>query len=348
MTTIEQRNRTFLRDLFSGPFPGHGIIMCPEAPPSPLGDFTLSPRPVRDWVPWAVERYRNQLRSLEHFQDDSVPYVNLNTNTGIFAAAFGCQLHVYAEETNACALPCVETAAEADRLPEPSLNAPTLARIFELARLVRRELGPEVPISVPDIQSPFDIAALIWRKEKLLLAMCDAPEAVHRLVDKCTRLLERFLTEFRREMGEVNFCHCPVAWAPPELGCWLSEDEAGTMSVDMFDEFCIPPLADLSRRFGGLFMHCCATADHQYGEFLKIPNLRGLNRLFQAPGPAPAIEAFAGHAVLIEAWYPLALYSEMLAMAKADSRFLFNLGPVPPAEADAAYLKLRALCGRAS
>lgn len=346
MTTLVQRNRAFLTDLFAGPFPGHGVIMSPEWPANALGDFTTSARPVADWVPWAVTTYRKQLENHERFHDDSVPYVNLNTNTGIFAAAFGCRLHVYDEPTNACALPHVDSPADADRLPEPSLDAPTLARIFELARLVRRELGPDVPISVPDIQSPFDIAALIWRKESLLLAMYDAPESVKRLVDMCLRLLKKFLVEFRRELGEVNYCHCPIAWAPPDLGCWLSEDEAGTVSVEMFDEFCLPPLVELSRTFGGLFMHCCATADHQYGEFRKIPQLRGLNRVFQAPGPKPAIDAFSGHTVFVQSWCPVDFYAEMLAMARPDSRFLFNLGPLPPADADAAYARLRGLCGR--
>lgn len=346
MTARLQCNRQFLRDLFAGPFPGHAIILSPPGIASPLGDFTVGTRPVAEWLPWALANYHARVALHERSGDDSVPYVGLNTNTGVFAAAFGCRLHVYQEETNACALPCVETPQEAERLPEPSLESPTLARVLELARLVRRELGPEVPIGVPDIQSPFDIAALVWRKEQLFLAMYDAPEAVLALVDKCHRLLVRFLDEFRRQVGEVNLCHCPYAWAPPELGCWLSEDEAGALSVEMFAEFCLPSLVEMSRRFGGLFMHCCAAADHQYGQFARIPNLRGLNRVFQAPGPKPAIDAFSGRAVFMQAWGGLDDYRRMLEMARPDTRFLFNLGPLPDADAERAHAELRRLCRR--
>ena len=348
MTSLEARNRRFLTDLFAGPFRGHGIIVCASSEdPDHLGDFTISSRPVSDWVPMHLAQYRARVRSLETLQDDAVPYVSLGTNTGLFAAAFGCPIHVYEGlETNAAARPIVRTASEADRLAIPSLDAPGLARVFELARLLRRELGPDVPISVPDIQSPFDVAALIWNKEDFYLAVIDDPEAVKRLVGKCGDLLVRFLTTFAREVGEVNFCHCPYAWAPPRLGCWLSEDEAGCLSPRMFDEFCMPWLLDLSAKFGGLFMHCCAAADPHYGSFRRIPNLRGLNRVFQAPGAGPAIEAFAGRTVLVQAWSDDDFMARMLDLARPESRFLFNIDPGPEADVMARYELLRARCPR--
>jgi len=348
MTSLEKRNRRFLTDLFAGPFRGHGIIVSATSDdPDHLGDFTISSRPVSDWVPLHVAQYQARVKSLETFQDDAVPYVSPYTNTGLFAAAFGCPIHVYeGMATNAAARPIVRTAAEADRLAEPSLDAPALWRVFELARLLRRELGPDVPIGVPDIQSPFDIAALIWNKEDFYLAVIDEPAAVKRLVDKCGELLVKFIVRFAREFGEVNFCHCPYAWAPPRLGCWLSEDEVGCVSPRMFDEFCMPWLVDLSRTFGGLFMHCCANADPHYRSFGRIPDLRGLNRVFQSPGPGPAIEAFAGQTVLIQAWSDDDFMARMLDLARPGSRFLFNIAPGPVADVMARYERLRARCPR--
>lgn len=346
MTKLEARNRKFLGDLFAGPFRGHGIIVIPEYPDHNLGDFSASRKPVKQWLPWIVAAYHARVKSMELFEDDSVPYACLATHTGVFAAAFGCKVHVYREQVPACALPCVATAKEADRLPEPTRYGVALERVLELAHLARAALGPEVPISVPDIQSPFDIAALIWKKESMLMAMYDEPESVKRLVDKCHRLLTRFLQEFRRDFPECNFIHCPTAWAPPALGCSLSEDEAGSMSVAMFEEFCLPSLVDLSRSFDGLFMHCCAAADHQYASFRKIPDLRGLNRVFQAPGPLPAIRAFAGRTVLMQAWMSADQYIDMVDNAQPGSRFLFNLLQQPPDDLRRSYDRLRARCPR--
>jgi len=344
------QNRHYLTDLFAGPFPGHAIVM--DAPPRedylamrPYGDFALPHRPLSAWLPHLLWRYEDDLKWHETTDDDSVPYVKLSTGTELFAAAFGCPVHVY-DDSPPCALPLVTTAEEADRLQVPSLDAPPLARVFEMARLVRERVGPETPIAVPDIQSAFDIAALIWRKEDLFVAMLTQPDAVKRLVDKCQQLLKTFFDHFLHEVGESNLCHCPVAWAPPELGVWLSEDEAGSLSAPMFAEFCLPTLSDLSATYGGLFLHCCATADHQYKNFAKIPDLRGLNRVFQKPGPGPAIETFSEQTVLMVAWTSEEKVYEMLDMARPETRFLFNMGAQPLEESKRTYDRLRARCPR--
>jgi len=350
LTARETRNRRFLSDLFAGPFRGHGIIMDPEwiAYDWTQGDVAVSSKPVQDWMPLALRNYEAMVARHEALDDDSVPYVRIQTGTEVFAAAFGCSVHIYRDAPGSplCALPLVTTAQEADRLEMPDLSARPLDRIFEFARLLREQVGPDVPIGGVDIQSPFDIAALVWRKQDLMVAMIEEPEAVKRLVAKCERLLELFLSEFKRQFPNCNLCHCPTAWAPPDLECWLSEDEAGSMSGAMFEQFCAPSLTGLSQAFGGLFIHCCADADHQYSRFARLPNLRGLNRVFQASGPRPAIEAFSQGTVLIVAWTGEAEAHRMLDLALPTTRFLFNMPAQPLEEAKATYARLRERCPR--
>ena len=133
MTPLESRNRQFLTDLFAGPFRGHGIIRVPEHVPFVApGDFSCSDRPLTEWRDWMLRDYEAQSQWLEALDDDSVPCVRLRTGTQIFASAFGCPVNVPADSP-AFALPVVETAAEADALPQPGLDAAPLARYFELA-----------------------------------------------------------------------------------------------------------------------------------------------------------------------------------------------------------------------
>ena len=118
------------------------------------------------------------------------------------------------------------------------------------------------------------------------------------------------------------------------------------MSTPMFEEFCLPNLGDLSETYGGLFVHCCATADHQYKSFAKIPNLRGINRVFQKPGPRPAIEAFSEKTVLMVAWTSEQKVYDMLDMALPKTRFLFNMPAQPLEESKRTYDRLRERCPR--
>jgi len=343
MLVKEERNRKYLADLFAGPFPGHALLYVPPAVPrDELGDYTLSDRPVREWVPYYVKDYQDRVHSLEVLDDDSVPYVYLITHTGLFAAAFGCPIHIYhGLDTNPAARPILQTPQQADLLPQASLGTPLFERFFDLARLLRQELGPDVPLSVPDLQSPFDIAALIWEKLSFYTAMLDHPDSIHRLVDKTHHLLKSFLLTFKAEFPNGILAHYPSTWAPPELGCWLSEDEVGAFNQAMFEQFCLPSLADLSNTFGGLFMHCCANAEHQYAGFKKIPNLRGLNRNFYDLSPKRAIDAFSGQTVLMMAGTAEEKLHEMLDLAHPDTRFLFVIDYFSLEEVKPLYERLR-------
>ncbi|HEY8665603.1 MAG TPA: uroporphyrinogen decarboxylase family protein [Tepidisphaeraceae bacterium] len=337
-----------MHDLFDGRFRGHAIWMSPEIPQQPgPGDVSCSELPVSKWVDWFCRVYEARVCYSDEIEDDAVPYVSIATGTGVFASCFGSELHICPDNI-AAARPAVTTAEDADRIPQPTLDAAPIRRIFQAAEQIRRRLGDDVPIGIPDIQSPFDIAALIWNKEDMFVAMIEEPEAVHRLASRCHHFLKRFLHAFIRDCTPVNLCHCPYAWAPPELGAWLSEDEAGSISPQQFRDFCLPILTNLSHMFGGLFMHCCAKADYQYSNFRAIPNLRGLNRVFQAPGPKPAIDAFSGQTVLIQAWMSPPDIERMLALCKPNTRLLINMPAQPLDDARRTFEQLREHCPRKS
>ncbi len=323
-------NEAFLRNLYEkGPFEGHAF--CVHATPVPLlelGDYTVREGPIECWVPWVVENHERQVRMLEAVGDDSVPIARLSTGTQLYAAAFGCRVHEYAD-TNPCALPLVRTAAEADALVEPTVEGSRqLSRVLELGQLVRDALGPEAWLGPCDVQSGFDSASLIWNKEDFILAMVDEPVAVKRLVDKCAHLLEVFLRELRQEFPRLNPCHCPGEWAPPEMGPWLSNDECGSFSNAHFAEFILPELVDLSETFGSLGMHCCADAEHQFPLFKRIPNLYGFNRVAARRGYDPILEHFGGPDAPVHAlaWIGEEETERLIREAPEGTRFIFVLG----------------------
>ena len=331
MTHSPARNETFLRNIYSkGPFQGHGFICSPPLIPiheHPDYDYTLSAKPVANWVPWVVENYRRECEWAAKTGDDAVPCARLTTGTHLYAAAFGCPVHRFAD-SNACAAPLAQSAAEADRLAEPDVwKSPGLARVFELAEAVRRELGQDVFLGPPDMQSGFDTASLVWNKADFLCAMMDDDDsaAVERLVGKGARLFKSFLSEFRKAFPRASPCHCPSAWAPPEMGPWLSNDECGAFSTGLFERFCLPELMDLSRAFGGLGMHCCASAEHQFPAFNRIPGFYAFNRVQARQGYGPILEHFSGPAapVHVLAWLDDAVIENLIRTAAPGTRFIF-------------------------
>ena len=341
------RNKHFLVNLSTGVHPGHGIMVnseyLPEAPYPFLGDLAFSDTPLEEWVGWHLRDYEARLKRLETFDDDTMPFIRTITGVEIFPAAFGCPVHVYPESSNLpMALPLVNSAEEADRLPEASLDAPVMQRIFEVTERLQERVGPEVMIGVPDMQSPFDIAAMSWQKQDVLLALYDHPDAVKRLVAKCYRLLESFLLEYKRRFPNCTLMNWPPVGIPAEFSCEFAEDECGNISAAAFEEFCLPISIEMSNTFGGLCMHCCADAEHQYENFRKIPNLRGLERHFSPYG----IQVFSGHTVMIIHIYSEENANTILDSAQPNSRFLFIISERSLEEAKRLYERLRTRCPR--
>jgi hypothetical protein len=325
------RNRQFLESIFKGDdYSRPGLVCMPLRQVSlwELGDYTLSSRSINNWLSWVVDDYHAQVKLLEELDDDSVPIARIIGGTHIFAQAFGAKVYEYPDSLPA-AMPLVATAEKAGKLTVPDIwSCPGLMRIFELAKLVEKELGTDVPLGPCDMQSGFDIAAQLWDKEDFLCTMLLEPEAVKTLAGKCAELLKTFLAELRREFPQMSPCHCPGTWMPPHLGPWVSNDECGVINAAAFEEFVLPELIDLSKTFGGLGMHCCANAEHQCEAVKKIPNFYGFNRVAgkQGKGYLPLLEHFSGPTapVHVLAWLTDDEINQLLNTAPTETRFIFN------------------------
>jgi hypothetical protein len=328
------RAQALHQELFSrAPFTRHAfVVQAPMQPIYTLGDYTTSEKPVADFVPAFVADYQRWVALSEAVGDDAVPFVRILTGTHIYAVCFGATPHFY-PDNNPYAEPCVATPADADALPEPKLeNCRPLMRVLELADALRRELGPGVTLGPPDMQTGFDTACILWDKTDLLCSMIEQPDAVKRLAGKCGRLVRDFIAAYRRNFPNTTFGHCPSTWTPASCGPWVSNDECGIMSPEMFEEFCLPELVALSQAFGGLGMHCCANAQHQFSLFRRIPNFYAFNRVPTGVGweQDNALEVLGGPAgpVMVPGWVAVPDVAVMLRKAPAGTRFIFNSAAV--------------------
>ncbi len=333
------RNRKLHRDLFLRQgVARHAFVVQPTTKPIwEVGDFTTSDRPISDFVPGVVEDFQRWSKLSDAVDDDAVPFARLSTGTHIYAVCFGAKPHFYADN-NPFAEPCVASADDAERIPEPPLeNCRPLMRVLELAAAVQRELGKGVTLGPPDMQTGFDTACILWDKTDLLCAMIERPAAVQRLAGKCGRLLETFIAAYRREFPNTTFGHCPPTWTPPDCGPWVSNDECGVISPEMFETFCLPELLRLSARFGSLGMHCCANAQHQFELFRRIPGFYAFNRVPTGVGweadNALAVLGGPEGPVMVPGWCSKEDVALLLRQAPDGTRFIFNsCGMDAPAE----------------
>ena len=305
-------------------------------------DLPIQPRPfpglIDERIDWSWQKFQIQLHNLDWLEDDSLPFLDVYTGTEIFAEAFGCQIY-YPEDDMPFARPLVNSAAEADRLEIPAIDCPPLARVWRIARELYRRAGPGALLRLPDIQSPMDIAALIWEKTSFYPAMLDDPDSVLRLAGKVHHLLTAFLDAWFAEFGTSCIAHFPDYYVP--RGITLSEDEVGAVSPAHFRRFFLPELADLSARYGSIGMHCCANSRHQWDNFKTIPGLFLLN-ISQPPDATH--EAYAFFADTAAQMHSFALEGPLWtwpAQVPPTSRVVFGMWAATQEEAVELVRKIR-------
>ncbi len=239
---------------------------------------TPKPWPYQDnfnaRIDWHADEYLRKMERLEYLHDDSVPHIEMHTGTEIFAQAFGCKVHKSGDNMP-FALHAITTPEEAMNIAVPKVMESPLADLFEFAHRVRQKVGNDNILALPDIQSPLDIAALIWEKSEFLMALITDPDAVKILVKKTQTLLTEFLDLWFKEFGTKYIAHYPNYYM--EGGFTFSEDEVGEFNSEMFREFCLDSINELSERYGGCGLHCCANSEHQWENFKDIKGLRFLN-----------------------------------------------------------------------
>lgn len=223
---------------------------------------------------WAWKKYCMMSERAGWLDDDWLPYLDVYTGTEIFAAAFGCPVH-YLPDDMPFALPLVHSAREAAALRIPDLDCASVAPLFDMAEELRRRGGPDALLRMVDLQSPMDIAALIWEKTSFYPALIESPNAVLELADKVQAFQIRFLDEWFARFGAEFIAHYPDYYM--ERGITLSVDEIGAVGTKAFEQFFLPELEHLSQRYGGIGIHSCAHARHQWAGLQRIPGLKLLN-----------------------------------------------------------------------
>ena len=92
---------------------------------------------------------------------------------------------------------------------------------------------------------------------------------------KVRALLVSFLDEWFKRYGTTFIAHYPDYVM--HGGITMSVDEVGALNPEMFQEFFRDELVLLAEHFGGLGIHCCADARHQWGNFRELPGLKVMN-----------------------------------------------------------------------
>lgn len=263
------------------------------------------PRPLlwrenfQERIDYAVSMYESAVSRIDWLNDDFIPFATCVTGTEIFAEALGSKV-IKPVNDMPFALPFITKPSEIANIKAPALEDSSLFYLFDMADKIKAACGGDALLGLIDVQTPMDIAALIWDKNYFFIAMLEEPEAVKELAHKISGLYYAFFDEWFKRYGNEFIAHYPDYYMPS--GFTFSEDEVGAVSPEIFEQLFLPELIEMSDRYGILGMHCCANAEHQWENFKKIPNLKMLNLVQPYQTMVKSSAFFAGHSAQYPGW----------------------------------------------
>ena len=132
------------------------------------------------------------------------------------AEAFGARIVFPENEVPSVIEPPVHDPAGIDALPVPGIDAARIPQYLEANRTVARAIGDK-PLLAGCI-GPFSLAGRLFGMSELMMALFTAPDAVCRLLEKCTQFIETYCRALR-DTGAQG-----VIMAEPAAGLISNDD----------------------------------------------------------------------------------------------------------------------------
>lgn len=233
-------------------------------------------------------------------EDDYIPSLFPGCRQGLIPTAYGAREEWTSDHY--WLAPLLSAAEEIDALSQPDLSrAGVAAEILENTRFFRRATQGALPIQMPDMQGPLDLAGNMLGAERLMVEMYDHPAAVHRLLERMTNDFIAYMhLQEEASGGTLVPIHCmPTVWLPPGRAMSLSEDLLAVISRRFYPIFARPYNERVAAEFGQVVIHSCGSWEHNLAGLAQTRGLLGMNFGVSETDPERVAAQIGRRAVLL-------------------------------------------------
>jgi hypothetical protein len=232
--------------------------------------------------------------------DDYIPSLFPGCRQGLIPTAYGAREEWTSDHY--WLQPLLVSAEQVDDLKQPDfMRDGVAAEILENTRFFRRATEGRLPIQMPDMQGPLDLAGNMVGVEPLMTEMYDHPAAVHRLLDRMTRDFITYMhLQEEASGGTLVPIHCmPTVWLPPGRAMSLSEDLLAVISPRFYPAFARPYNERVAAEYGQVVIHSCGSWEHNLGRLAQTQGLLGVNFGVSETNPERVAVQFGPNVVLL-------------------------------------------------
>ncbi len=211
---------------------------------------------------------------------------------GVVAAAFGMKYIWNPGQAPAVhpAFPTIKEALNYDFIPVKETGEGRHS--LNMIEYFLEQTQGKIPVSMGDIQSPFNNATNIVETSDFLTSMILDPEKVLKFLDVLAELEIDFYREQKKLIGNalVRPGH-GFASSTAFQGFGMSDDNVVMIDEDTYLNLAAPSFIKLGNAFGGPVFHSCGNYSDKAGMLNKIEGLKMVDGAFTAetdPAPNPA------------------------------------------------------------
>ncbi|MDR3070787.1 MAG: hypothetical protein LBU38_07265 [Propionibacteriaceae bacterium] len=230
---------------------------------------------------------RRMMAQMASSHSDTPVNVATFITIGMVAEAFGASVE-FLPTGEVAVLPAFDDISAVRHLkPTPVRQLEYYSKMRAWVDYSQSHIGTDYPFWGLDIQGPFSVADTIMGTTNLMLAMYDDPELVHKLLQMITDVSIELHSDHLAQAEHPGFPGRNFPSISENVGLVVSEDTPMIMlSPDMYREFSLPYVNQLSQHFGGLSVHCCGDWRLKADCLLEIDQIRAV-QLHGGPGEFP-------------------------------------------------------------
>jgi len=289
------------------------------------------------------------------FQMDIPNFLEPWYGIGTVASAYGFNYEWYEGQAPAgrTLFRTVEEALRSKPMPvrETAIGRHTLLMI----EYFLEETGGRLPMSLTDVQSPFNVACHVVDLNALFMEVIMNPGAVKELLDRIAELMVEWTDDqLERMRGQVVWPGHGFASSRPFKGMGMSDDNSLMIFPDHY--FAVAEEADAraGAPFGGLVFHSCGNWTNRVDMVKQLEGLRAVDGAFsKATDPAPNsperfAEAFAGTGITVNARIvgePRTVEDIVKRLWRPDMKLAVVTYCRTPSKQQEAYERVHGVCG---
>jgi hypothetical protein len=281
------------------------------------GRIAVVQKPASDYTRIICRYKERQLESELGFLYDSFrcqsdfmySFLEPWVGVGIYAAAFGCPF-VWNDHDAPQTRTIVAHADDLKHLDlKPEIHeCEPMIEVLERIEYFKQMTGGQLDIAITDTQSPNDTASLIVDACELFVTAMTDCELIHPLLQAITDTIIEFTKLQNDVIGECAAYPGHGMLSSRNIrGIAISDDNAAVLSPAVYRSIGLPYNAQISKQFGGLYLHSCGDFHQNYMPLKEMDDLVVIDcAIGKGADPNPnriqkIIDAFHGSKIILKA-----------------------------------------------